>query len=174
MVRDSSLDFSVPGSYGMPLNPVLDGYASTRVSLSKDPKEPIPYGMRMLSPPRTLDMMLRVVGMRGSPVRPERFSRGMLRTSRKQYRGDMYFAEVSSGDPFDFARAYRDMAERRRLNMTVGEEERRLLGRMYRDLVFEVQHSMDVPADKAEQIVQKAQGFDILKAQGMRPRRKSE
>lgn len=171
------------GLDSVPVVPVQEGedYSATLVKLPTSPRAPVPAGLRPVASPNTMDMMLRIIRLRTSPVMSEPFSSGLIRISKMQQslgavrsRKDLYLNGLIEADPYEFSRIYRDMAERRRLNRTVGAEERLLLARLYRDLVFEVQHSLEVSPEAAERTVAKAQGFEITKASGKRPRKEKE
>jgi len=164
----------------VPIVPVRgeDDYSTTLVRLPTTPGAPVPAGLRPVASPNTMEMMLRIIRLRMSPVMAEPFSSGLIRISKMQQslgevrsRKDLYLAGLIEADPYEFARAYRDMAERRRLNRTVGAEERLMLNRLFRDLVVEVEHSLGVSAEEAARIVTKAQGFEITALSGRRPRK---
>jgi hypothetical protein len=170
-------DISNPIEWLVPVAPLMEGkdYAYTRAALPTSPKAPIPPGIRPLAPPSVVDMMLRIVKLRNSPIMPEPFSSGLLKIGKMRqhvegvrFRKNIYLTTLMDADPFEFARVYRDMAERRRQNRVTSEEERVLLARLYRDFVFEIKTAMGVSEAKAEEILTKAQGFGIEKRPGRR------
>ena len=152
----------------VPLRPDPEfGYSSRRVRLSPEPTPELAvYGpndktgrIRLLSPRPTLEMMLEIINLRGLPLDPAPFSYGPKLTRfsmNEQYRASTreakYQAARMDGDPLSFARAFRDLVERRRLYGRRSSSEKNVLTRMADELAFEVAATLPearrVPAAK--------------------------
>lgn len=129
------------------------GYSSRKVRLSPEPTEELAVyrrtdktgRIRLLSPRPVLNMMLEIINLEGVPLDPAPFSHGLKTTrftTNEKYRASTREAKYQEarkdGDPIAFARALRDLVERKRIYGRRGPEESVVLARMANEMAFEI------------------------------------
>jgi hypothetical protein len=128
-------------------------------------------GVRLLSSIELLDMMLRIAGLRYTPLIKEPFSGGLLdstfKDGRRRFseealvtRYNIYKDGIKSADPVVFARILNDLFERTRQQRSKAMQEIEFETRLFQDIVNETKMVLDVSEDRARTAVARRVGFD--------------
>jgi len=147
-------------------------YATATIMLSNDETETAKdLGVRLLSSIELLDMMLRIAGLRYTPLIKEPFSGGLLdstfKDGRRRFseealvtRYNIYKDGIKSADPVVFARILNDLFERTRQQRSKAMQEIEFETRLFQDIVNETKMVLDVSEDRARTAVARRVGFD--------------